>query len=121
MGSTARHRAPRSSKVSLTLPFSMIATALAAAVYRRIIRTSFRLAPSRGVVNLSRGAVLASVSEGSVCDTVRLPHKACAEPAYHPRPTVSSHREVRTDEPKTVGRPGRSLLEALLSLDKPFS
>src|SRR4028118_1807393 len=37
LGSTARHRAPRSSKVSFTLPFSTIATALAAAAYMRNI------------------------------------------------------------------------------------
>ena len=49
-----------------------------------------------------------------------IPQGVCIA-AYHPRPTVFSHREVRTDEPKTAGRPGRSLLEALLSLDKPFS
>src|ERR671913_742459 len=36
-GSTARHRAPRSSRVSSTLPFSTTATAVAAAAYRRLI------------------------------------------------------------------------------------
>src|SRR5215203_1055331 len=37
-GSTARHRAPRSSSVSSTLPFSTIVTAPSAAAYSRIIR-----------------------------------------------------------------------------------
>src|SRR5918995_329698 len=37
LGSTARHRAPRSCRVSSILPFSTTATALSVAAYRRFI------------------------------------------------------------------------------------
>jgi hypothetical protein len=48
-GSTATHRAPRPSSVSLTLPFSTTATALSPAAYKRVISEP----PSRYVTHLS--------------------------------------------------------------------
>src|SRR5215204_3331468 len=65
-GSTARHRAPRSSRVSSTPPFSMTATALSAAAYRRLISEP-PFTPSQAGVVPSSTHVLVSAAIRSVC------------------------------------------------------
>src|ERR687898_1740547 len=65
-GSTATHRAPRSSRVTSTLPFSMTATALSAATYRRLISEP-PFTPSQAGVVPSSTPVLVSAAIRSVC------------------------------------------------------